>query len=146
MRRSTCRWSAEQWSRFTDFGVTLFDSVGRKVQDSPLNYAFGRMEADFEDGHPGESVALRLFPGLAEPGEHRTVDGHGLDPALCGGAMCRSTSLPGGTGRALTSPCRRCPGPLGDAFYPVGLLTVSEGGRTWTREVPLPEPTGPLMR
>ena len=28
-----------QWGRFTDFGVTLFDSAGRQIEKQPLNYA-----------------------------------------------------------------------------------------------------------
>src|SRR5262249_28592386 len=31
-----------QWNAFTDFAVTVFDSIGRQVHGAPINYAFGR--------------------------------------------------------------------------------------------------------
>ena len=40
----------------------------RRDGDSPLNYAVGRLEANFEAGHGNKPVFIRLFPGLAEPG------------------------------------------------------------------------------
>ncbi len=58
-----------QWSRFTDFGVTLFDSAGRQLEKSALNYAFGRL--DYQRG-PVRAVThaeLVLFPGLADATE-----------------------------------------------------------------------------
>ena len=35
-----------QWPRFTDFGLTLFDSAGRQLGKSPLNYALGRLHVE----------------------------------------------------------------------------------------------------
>ncbi|MGH7515767.1 MAG: S8 family serine peptidase, partial [Gemmatimonadales bacterium] len=40
-----------QWSRFTDFGVSLFDSLGRQLGKQPLNYAFGRLQVELPEGH-----------------------------------------------------------------------------------------------
>jgi hypothetical protein len=36
--------SREQWARFTDFGLTLYDAAGIRMENAPLNYAFGRVE------------------------------------------------------------------------------------------------------
>ena len=58
--------SREQWSRFTDFGVTLFDSAGRQIEKQPLNYAFGRLQAALPEGHGDMPVELALFPGFAD--------------------------------------------------------------------------------
>ena len=56
-----------QWGRFTDFGVSLFDSVGRQLGKQPLNYAFGRLQVELPEGHGDMPVELGLFPGFADP-------------------------------------------------------------------------------
>ncbi|HZI76145.1 MAG TPA: hypothetical protein VFD73_19410, partial [Gemmatimonadales bacterium] len=56
-----------QWGQFTDFGFTLFDSLGRQIEKQPLNYAFGRLQAKLPDGHGDMRIELGLFPGFAEP-------------------------------------------------------------------------------
>ena len=62
-----------QWGKFTDFGVTLFDSVGRQIEKSPLNYAVGRLQAELPEGHGDMPVELALFPGFAD--RRRTSSG-----------------------------------------------------------------------
>jgi subtilisin family serine protease len=57
------------WSRFTDFGVSLFDSTGRQLGKAPLNYAFGRLEHELERGELDRALRLSLFPGLASPAD-----------------------------------------------------------------------------
>jgi Subtilase family. len=56
-----------QWGKFTDFGVTLFDSLGRQLGKQPLNYAFGRLQVELPEGHSNVPVTLGLFPGFADP-------------------------------------------------------------------------------
>lgn len=57
------------WSRFTDFGVTLFDSAGMQLAKSPLNYALGRLEHELTPGGSGQSLRVGLFPGFALPSD-----------------------------------------------------------------------------
>jgi hypothetical protein len=58
----------DEWPQFTDFGVTLFDSIGRIITLAPLNYAQERLSASFVEGDGEQAVTLGLFPGFAEPG------------------------------------------------------------------------------
>jgi subtilisin family serine protease len=53
-----------QWEQLTDFGVILLDSTGMQLEQSPLNYAHGRLHHAF-DRAPG-NVTLALFPGFAD--------------------------------------------------------------------------------
>ena len=63
-----------QWGKFTDFGVTLFDSAGRQIDKQPLNYAVGRVQAPLPEGQGDTPVVLALFPGFADGNS----DQHGL--------------------------------------------------------------------
>ncbi len=75
IRVSLPRWVAEAvfevtvptelWNRLTDFGVTFFDSTGRKVTESPLNYAYGRHRVVVDSNLSGSEIAVELFPGFA---------------------------------------------------------------------------------
>jgi subtilisin family serine protease len=56
-----------EWGRYTDFGVSLFDSVGRQAAKAPLNYAFGRLEHELDPGHGAQRMTLSFFPGFALP-------------------------------------------------------------------------------
>lgn len=53
------------WSRFTDFGVSVFDSTGQLISEGPLNYAFGRQEVALEK--TGGALTVELFPAWALP-------------------------------------------------------------------------------
>ncbi len=139
-----------QWPRFTDFGVTLFDGVGRQLGKAPLNYAFGRLHVSLPTDGPrvGE---VGLFPGFADTtGDQRwtasvsirlyadsarvtQLEGHPVDVAPGRTAV---VSIPF-AGTAL---------PLGDAFFPLGIVVAPEADRTWTREVPLPTPATPMSQ
>ncbi|MGH7701336.1 MAG: hypothetical protein ACREMJ_12560, partial [Gemmatimonadales bacterium] len=55
----------EQWERFTDFGVTVFDSLGRQVAQHPLNYAFGRERIALSPERAGQQLLVELFPAYA---------------------------------------------------------------------------------
>ena len=56
-----------QWGRYTDFGLSLFDSAGRQLAKAPLNYAFGRLEHELDPRHGPQRLTLSLFPGFALP-------------------------------------------------------------------------------
>jgi len=56
-----------EWARYTDLGLSLFDSAGRQLAKAPLNYSFGRLEHELENGHGPQRMTLSLFPGFALP-------------------------------------------------------------------------------
>jgi hypothetical protein len=143
-----------QWSRFTDFGVTLFDSVGRQIEKKPLNYAFGRLQAKLPDGHGDMRLTLGLFPGFADPrGDEawrvrasiRLYADSGV--ALDGGGQPDSTVTiaPGKTASVRYS-LPSSPWPLGDGFFPLAVLVARADERTWTREAGLAPPNPAIMR
>jgi hypothetical protein len=55
----------EQWDEFTDFGVTVFDSVGQQVARGPLDYAFGRAGFDVTAALQGHAITVELYPAFA---------------------------------------------------------------------------------
>ncbi len=143
-----------QWSRFTDFGVTLFDSAGRQIEKEPLNYAFGRLQASLPESHGAMPVELALFPGFADPSaaESWTLRASiriyadsavSLTPAQS--ARAPVTVAPGRNASAVFS-LPPSPWPLGDGFFPLGVLAARVGEHTWTREGGLPRPDPPIMR
>jgi hypothetical protein len=143
-----------QWSRFTDFGVTLFDSVGRQIEKKPLNYAFGRLQAKLPENHGGMPVVLGLFPGFADPRSDESWavrasirlyadSGVALDHA--GQADSTITLAPGKTDTVGFS-LPQSPWPLGDGFFPLAVLIARAEERSWTREGGLPLPNPPIMR
>lgn len=143
-----------QWSRFTDFGVTLFDSVGRQIEKQPLNYAFGRLQANVQEHRGNQPLELALFPAFADPNsdENWTVratirlyadSAVALDPAAPADSVI--TIAPGQTVNAeFALPSN--PWPLGDGFFPLAVLVARVGEQSWTREGGLPLPNPALMR
>ena len=133
-----------QWSRFTDFGVTLFDSAGRRLETGPLQYAGGRLTLTLEPGGADRVVQLALLGGLADPADTNdwqvsvsvrsyaardiplTPAETGPLPLGPGAAGSRDFTLPGELPRA------------GAGSHPLALLVVTTGERRWTREIALP--------
>jgi subtilisin family serine protease len=143
-----------QWGRFTDFGVTLFDSAGLQIEREPLNYAFGRLQASLPSGHRDMPVELALFPGSADPAAEepwrlrasiRLYADSAVSLAPGRSAPASLTIAPGKTASA-TFPLADSPWPLGDGFFPLGILAARVAGVTWTREGGLPLPNPPIMR
>ena len=56
---------AGTWSQMTDFGVTVFDSVGEQLGQGPLTYGFGRKEFDITRRYRGQTLDVELFPAFA---------------------------------------------------------------------------------
>ncbi len=140
----------DQWSRFTDFGFSLFDSTGAILETAPLNYAFGRMEADFDAGQPARRMSLRLFAALAEPGSEESWLAT-LSIRLYAGRPVRLAAAPAGSSapgdeELTVFPFPPFPWTLGEEFVPLGVLEIDQKGATWSREIPFPEPVAPLMR
>jgi tripeptidyl-peptidase-2 len=144
----------EQWGKFTDFGVTLFDSAGVQIEKKPLNYAFGRLQASFPSGHGDMPVELALFPGFADavseqPWTLRVSIRLYADSAVTVAAPeSASASLTVAPGRTVTRafPLPPLPWPAGDGFFPLGVLVVRSGEHTWRRQDGLPLPNPPIMR
>jgi hypothetical protein len=137
-----------QWSRFTDFGVTLYDSAGRQLGKSPLNYATGRLHIDLSQQH-GTAASLMLFPGLADPNsvERWTASVSirlYVDSAKVVRLEGNQVTIPANGSAATTLQMQSPAVALGDAFFPLGIVVVPDGERTWTREVGLPVPSAPL--
>jgi hypothetical protein len=143
--------SREQWSRFTDFGVTLLDSLRRQIERHPLNYAFGRLQARLPPGHGGGPMELALFPGFADT----------TNQAWTGRVSIRiyadsAVALAPATETVVTVASRQSatvrftlgesPWALGDGFFPLAVLAVRADEHTWTREAGLPVPLPPMMR
>jgi len=132
-----------QWNRFTDFGVTLFDSLGHQLGKQPLNYAFGRLQVELPEGHGDMPVTLGLFPGFADPkGDQRWSVRASIrvyadtTVVLVRSDSGGSTIAPRSTATAeFTLP--ESPWSLGAGFVPLGLLVARADGRSWTREVEL---------
>ena len=144
----------EQWGRFTDFGVTLFDSIGRQIGKQPLNYAFGRLEAELPEGHGDMPVELRLYPGFADPDTDqqwmlRAAIRLYADSAVAlkpgQQAPPRVTVAPGRTASAVF-PLPPSPWPLAEGFFPLGVLVARTEENTWTREGGLPLANSPATR
>jgi tripeptidyl-peptidase-2 len=53
------------WSRFTDFGVTLYDSSGAQIEYGPLSFGLGRHEFELSAWYRGQTLQLELFPAYA---------------------------------------------------------------------------------
>jgi hypothetical protein len=143
-----------QWSRFTDFGVTLFDSAGRQIEKQPQNYAFGRLQASLPSGHGDMPVTLALFPAFAdpkadEPWTVRAAIRLYSDSAVAltaAGSGSASLTVPPGRHASRTFPIPESPWQLGDGFFPLGILVARVGQQSWTREGGLPLPNPPMMR
>ena len=143
-----------QWSRFTDFGVTLFDSAGRQIEKKPLNYAFGRLQAALPEQHGDMALELGLFPGFADP---RTEGNWTVRAAIrlySDSAIALDPTAPSDTSLTI-APGKTAtigftlsgsPWPLGDGFFPLGIVVARSEEHSWTREGGLPLPNPPMMR
>jgi hypothetical protein len=54
-----------QWSEFTGFSVTEFDSAGQQVGQRPLNYASGRQRLAIPAALKRRPLAIELWPAFA---------------------------------------------------------------------------------
>jgi hypothetical protein len=135
-----------QWGRFTDFGVTLFDSAGRQIEKKPLNYAFGRLQASLPESHGDMPVELALYPGFADPASNeewtlRAVVRLYADSAVSlqmGQSRPAPITIAPSRTASATFVLPASPWPLGPGFSPLGILAARSGEHTWTRESGLP--------
>ena len=138
--------SPDDWSRFTDYGVTVLDGLGRVVADSPLDYAGGRLREVLEPAHADLPVELSLMPGLADTTDTAAWQAEIAVRFYAGTAALLEVSG-GKSGVVSLSPgmtdttafvMRSPPWPLGDGFVPLAIVMTETQGPTWTREVALP--------
>jgi hypothetical protein len=136
------------WTEVTDFGLTLLDDDGRFLATAPQNYAFGRLEADLPTGRPDRQAEIVLGPGFADPAAdprwEASLTIRLYADSLGGHGGVRAARLPGSAGgyRFRLPPL---PWALGDAFFPLGRVTLHAGGNTWERESRLAPPLPPIM-
>jgi subtilisin family serine protease len=140
----------EQWPRFTDFGVTVFDSGGHQIAKSPLNYALGRLNFEIRGGQTSQAE-VALFPGLADPdATERWTAKVSIRLYADSAQVVRlngpEASVPAGQSVTVTAPMREPLARPGDGFYPLGIVVVPEGDHTWTREAGLPASSPPPSR
>jgi subtilisin family serine protease len=137
------------WSRFTDFGVTLWHRDGRLLAEEPLNYAFGRLRIDLPPEVGGDTLRLALTPAAAiddrpVPWRVEVSARYFAERPLAidrGGAP-HAPLAPGGTRRAafaVTSWPVMIPAGLSPL---VTLIAVERDNHVWTREIPLPRREG----
>ena len=140
-----------QWGRFTDFGVSLFDSLGRQLGKQPMNYSFGRLQVELPDGHGDMPVTLGLFPGFADStgDQHWTARTSIRVYADTSVVLARSdsgaTAIAPKAAASATFALPETPWPLPPRFVPLGLLVARADGRSWTREVELGAPGTALV-
>jgi hypothetical protein len=133
------------WSRFTDFGVTLWHRDGRLLAEAPLNYAFGRLRIELPTEVSGDTLRLVLTPAAAKldlPTPWRVEVSARFLPerptAIDRGGSAAVSLAPGAVHRGsfvvaewpVTVPARLTP--------LVTLIAIDDNDRYWTREVPLP--------
>ncbi len=144
-----------QWGKFTDFGVTLFDSVGRQIEKKPLNYAFGRLQAALPEGHGDMPVELALFPGFAEPSGDEPWTLRAAIRLYADTAIALAprevreatvTLAPSRNASVTFLLPESSPWPLGEGFFPLGILVARAAEHTWTREGGLNPSTPPAAR
>jgi subtilisin family serine protease len=131
----------EQWSRFTDFGLTALDSAGRILAKSPANYAHARLNDELPAQAVDQDAFVVLAPGFAEPGSVERWSGRltirlradrpvaieareGDEFHLAARQLARFHARPGEPPWAF---------PAG--FRPLGLFLVESGGLSWTWEL-----------
>lgn len=144
-----------QWSRFTDFALTLYDASGRIVKAEPMNYSDGRMQAELPAELAGQTLTLRITPALADPGDAgtwslqvrvRLLANEIVPLEVASDEEQRTVYLTPGRVAATRFLMPEAPWTLPDGFFPLGQGVVIEGGQRWTRTAGLPVPIGPVMR
>ena len=140
--------SREQWGRFTDFGVTVLDSVGRQIAQDPMEYAFGRLSTVLPDGHGDTRAEVTLFPGFADASDERPWSVTATIRLYADSAVAVA---PAAAGETRVAPRQRAslrfglppdPWPMPAGFSPLGVVLVRVGEQVWTRESGLPDRSG----
>ena len=140
-----------QWGRFTDLGLSLFDSLGHQLGKQPINYAFGRLQVELPERHGDLPVTLGLFPGFADPADSQRWSLRASIRVYADTSVVLARADSGGitiaphAGATADFALPQSPWPLGPRFVPLGLLVARADGRSWTREVELAPPGTALV-
>ncbi len=144
-----------EWSRFTDFAFTLYDTAGRIVMAEPLNFADVRLRLEIPESLAGETLTLRLTPAFADSTDTgvwnlkvrmRLFAPEAFPLDVASDEEHRTVYLEPGSKAAVRFTMADSPWPLPDGFFPLGQGVVMQGDTPWTRTGGLPVPTGPVMR
>jgi subtilisin family serine protease len=140
----------EQWGRFTDFGVTVLDSMGRQLGQDPMEYAFGRLSTVLPGGHGATRAELTLFPGFADPADDRPWSATATIRLYADSAVAippvsdgDEVSLPAGQEASVRFRLPPAPWPMPPGFAPLGVILARVGDQVWTRESGFAERSGP---
>ena len=145
----------EMWSRFTDFGVALYDQSGRIVANEPMNYADVRLRTDLTESLAGQTLTLRLVPAFGDTTaiggwtlnvRIRLYAGEPVPLEVSGSEATRTVRLTPGAHGAVRFQLPAPPWAMPDGFFPLAQAVVMDGDLRWTREAGLPVPIGPVMR
>jgi subtilisin family serine protease len=135
------RMDRAQWGRFTDFGVTVLDSAGGQLAQSPLQYSFGRLSTLLPEGHRGTRATLSLYPGFADAGDEREWSMVATIRLYADSAIAVAPAegtgelrLPPGARGAVRFRLPPSPWPLPERFSPLAVVLARHGGQVWTRE------------
>ncbi len=132
----------DQWSQYTDFGMTFADRSGHILDATPIDYAFSRAQLDLPKSVLGDSLVILLDPGFAAPNgktpwnmtlavRYYAPKPYALDE---GGAPPRP--LAASATRTDAIGFRSLPIDLPGAFGPLLMLVALEGeDHIWSREV-----------
>ena len=149
------RMPPQDWARFTDFAVTLYDQSGRIAAKEPMNYSDVRLRTELAESLAGQTLTLRLTPALADTADtsvwnldirFRLYSDTPVALDVSAGEDTRTVQLTPGGRAAVRFQMAASPWPLPDGFFPLGRAVVMEGDFPWTREAGLPAPIGPVMR
>jgi hypothetical protein len=140
----------EQWDRFTDFGVTVLDSLGRQLAQDPMEYALGRLSTVLPEGHGGIRAELILFPGFADAADDRPWSATATirlyaDSAVAVAPAAESggkISIGAGQHASVRFPLPAAPWPMPQGFAPLGVILARVGEQVWTRESGFAESSG----
>lgn len=112
----------DQWERFTDFGLSAYDTAGRQLEATPLNYAMGRTTLALRAEQGGRRLVIEAFPALARaddslPWTARLRIRYFLPTPVPLGAAAAVAVVSGG--RALVPTVTPAPLALPDGFTPL---------------------------
>jgi len=138
-----------EWGRFTDLGLTLFDSAGHQLAKAPVNYSFGRLEHELENGHAAQRVMVSLFPGFALPDDAApwtiavTIRLYGDSAQALAPADERALTLGPGEARTMRFSAASGLRSIPTGFVPLGLVLVRTGDdEIWASEALLSPASG----
>jgi hypothetical protein len=140
----------EQWGRFTDFGVSLFDLTGSILAKEPMNYAVSRLKTGLPQ-HGDWPLEVRLFPGFADPSPAQgwkatvTIRLYADTPVVLesDGQRRAHLNLKARESQSVRFAVTAPPGALPQGFEGLGVTVVHAAGEAWTREANLGAPPGP---